>query len=106
MPSLLFTTSMTLRPDLRRKSVMVLSCGVRPWRPSTMNITTSASATACFVCSAISCMMPSLATGSKPPVSITRKGRSPMRPFAVVAVARQARQVRHQRVARAGQAVE
>ena len=46
---------------------------------STRKITTSASAIACRVCFAISCMMPSFATGSKPPVSTTRNGRSPMR---------------------------
>ena len=50
--------------------------------------------------------MPSFATGSKPPVSTTRYGRSPHAAFAVVAVAREAGQVGDERVARARQPVE
>ena len=49
-------------------------------RASTRNTTTSASAMAWRVWRAISARMPSLAVGSKPPVSITRKGVSPPLP--------------------------
>ena len=61
--------------DLLRKRA---SCGVTPARPSTRKITTSASSSACNVCRAISFKMPSLATGSKPPVSMTTNLRSPI----------------------------
>ena len=51
---------------------MVRSSPVRPSRPSTRNITASASAIAILVCAAIACMIPLLALGSNPPVSTTR----------------------------------
>ena len=78
-PSALFTARITGRPDLRRRSAITASCGVRPSRPSTMNTTTSASAIACLVCRAIACRMPLVAFGSKPPVSTTKYARSPRR---------------------------
>ncbi len=60
----------------RRSSV---SCGVTPCLASTRKTTTSPSAIAWRVCFAISNRMPSVATGSKPPVSTTRNGVSPTR---------------------------
>ena len=77
-----------------------------PARASVRKITASASAMAWRVCFAISCRMPSLATGSKPPVSTTRNGRSPHAAAAVVAVARQPREVGDQRGPGLGQPVE
>ncbi len=76
-PSDLFTASTTGRPDLRSRSAISRSCGASPLRPSTKNTTTSHSAIACRVCLAISCRIPDVATGSKPPVSTTKYGWSP-----------------------------
>ncbi|CFW39205.1 Uncharacterised protein [Bordetella pertussis] len=81
MPSALLTASSTrCWPDLRSRRAISWSCALTPARASTRNTTTSASAMAWRVWRAISARMPSLATGSKPPVSITRKGVSPTLP--------------------------
>ena len=72
IPSALFTASTTGRPERRSRSAILLSCAVRPSRPSTRKITASDSAIACRVCLAMACMMPLLTLGSKPPVSTTR----------------------------------
>jgi len=80
-PSALFTASTTGRPDLRSRSAISRSWGARPLRPSTKKMTTSDSAIACRVCFAISCRMPLVATGSKPPVSTTKYGWSPANAF-------------------------
>ena len=79
MPSALLTASTTGRPERRSRSEISRSCGASPLRASTRKTTTSASAIAARVCFAISCRMPSLATGSKPPVSTTMNERSPRR---------------------------
>ena len=71
MPSVLLTASITGAPRSRSILAMRLSCGASPARPSTTKMTMSASAMASRACRAISERMPSLATGSKPPVSTT-----------------------------------
>ena len=81
IPSVLLTAKITGRPVLRKKSAITRSWGAIPKRPSTKKIIMSDSATACFVCLAISATMPVLATGSKPPVSTQINGRSPIRPL-------------------------
>ena len=74
-------------------------------RPSTTKMMMSDSAIACSVWRAISCMMPSFASGSKPPVSTTRKGFAQLA-VAVMAVAGQAGNVGDQRITALGEAIE
>ncbi len=85
---------------------MVLSCGVRPWRPSTMNTTTSASATACLRLQRHLVHDAFLGDRLETARVDDQEGSFANAAFAVVAVARQAWHVGHQRVARTGQAVE
>ncbi len=80
MPSVLLTASSTGACASRSCCAMRLSWGVSPARPSTRKTMTSASAIASRAWRAISERMPSLATGSKPPVSTAMKGLSPRRP--------------------------
>ena len=85
---------------------MFLSCGVTPCLASTRKTTTSASAIACRVCFAISYRMPSVATGSNPPVSTTRYGRVADARAAEVPVAREAGEIGDERGARSRQPIE